>query len=88
MKDTDILSILNEAMCHGCGPVIPVSTFVWVGVSDRPVYVSGRYGDSVRDGYRILLILWAGTHSPHRKVVGLVLLVLLTMELPGIWLTD
>ena len=46
----------------GCRPVIPVSTSVWAGVSDRPVYMSGHYGDSVRDGSRILLILWAGTH--------------------------
>ena len=71
-----------------CGLVIPVSAFVRAGISDRPVYVSGRYGDLVQNGYRILLLLWAGTHSPHQKVAGLVLSVLLTMELLGIWLTD
>ena len=52
-------------MCHGCGlqaRLIPVSTFMWAGVSDRPVYVLGHYGDSVWDGYRILLILW-GRHT-------------------------
>ena len=72
----------------GCGPVIPVSTFVWARISDWPVYASGRYSDLVWDGYRILLLLWVGTHSPHQKVAGLVLSVLLTMELLGIWLTD
>ena len=46
----------------GCGPVILVSTFVWAGVSDRPVYVSGHYSNSVRDGFRILFILGVGTH--------------------------
>ena len=44
----------------GCGLVIPVSTFVWAGVSDWPGYTSGRYGDSIRDGYRILLLLLGG----------------------------
>ena len=55
--------ILHQAnMCHDCGPIIPVSTFVWAGVSDRPVYASGHYGDLVWDGYRILFLLWAGSH--------------------------
>ena len=30
----------------------------------------------------------AGTHLPYRKVAGLVLSVLLTMELLGIWFTN
>ena len=72
----------------GCGPVIPIFTFVQAGVSDWPVYASGHYSNSVQDGYRILFLLWAGTHSPHQKVVGLVLSVLFTTELLGIWLTD
>ena len=46
----------------GCGAVIPVSTFVWAGVGHRPVYVSGRYSDSVWDGFRILFILGVGMH--------------------------
>ena len=44
-------------MCHGCGPVIPVITFVLTGDVHWPVYASGHYGDSVWDGYRILFIL-------------------------------
>ena len=38
----------------GCGPVIPVIIFMLAGDVHRPVYMSGRYGDSVQDGYRIL----------------------------------
>ena len=41
----------------GCGPVIPVITFVLTGDIHRSVYASGHYGDSVRDGYRILFML-------------------------------
>ena len=37
-------------MAAGCGPLIPVSTFVLAGVRIRPVYVSGCYSDSVWDG--------------------------------------
>ena len=46
----------------GCGPVIPVSNSMWAGVGDWPVNVSGRYGDSVWDGFRILFIIRAGMH--------------------------
>ena len=47
----------GACMCHGCR--------LRAGISDRPVYMSGHYGDSVWDGYRILLLLLAGMHSPH-----------------------
>ena len=49
-------------MAAGCRPVIPVITFVLAGDIYRPVYALGRYGDSVRDGYRILFIL-GGRHT-------------------------
>ena len=32
--------------------------------------------------------LWVGTHKPHRKVAGLVLSVLLTMQSQAIWLSN
>ena len=47
-------------MAAGGGPVIPVSTFMWAGVSNWPVYMFGHYGDSVWDGYRILLLIEGG----------------------------
>ena len=46
----------------GCGPVIPISTFVQAGVGIRPVYVSGHYGDSVQDGGEYYFYFWVGTH--------------------------
>ena len=57
-------------MAAGCGPVIPVSTFVWASVS--------HYGDSFWIVTEYYFYWGAGTHSPHWKVAGLVLLVLLT----------
>ena len=64
MTDVPWIEFKLLDMCHGCGcgPVIPVSTFVQAGISDWPVYASGHYGDSVWDGFRILFILGAGTH--------------------------
>ena len=44
----------------GCGLVIPVITFMLTSDVHRSVYASGRYGDSVWDGYRILFILGGG----------------------------
>ena len=44
----------------GGGPVIPISTFVWASVGNRPEYASGRYSNSVWDGYRILLLVRGG----------------------------
>ena len=52
----------NSVTAVGCGPVGPILTFMLTGDTHRSVYVSGCYGDSVRDGYRILLILGMGTH--------------------------
>ena len=49
-------------MAAGCGLVIPISTFVWAGVGHCPVYVLGRYSNSVQDGFRILFLLGAGMH--------------------------
>ena len=46
----------------GCGPVIPVITFVLTGDVHRPVYALGHYSDLVRDGYRILFTL-GGRHA-------------------------
>ena len=46
-------------MAAGYGPVIPVFTFVLTGDDHWSGYASGRYGDSVRDGYRILFT-WGG----------------------------
>ena len=57
-----VIHNVTHVTAAGCGPVIPVSTFVWAGVSHWPVYVSGRYSDSVRVGFRILFILGAGTY--------------------------
>ena len=51
----------------GCRPVIPVLTFVLTGDVHRSGYASGHYGDSVRDGYRILFYLgWAHTNLTKR----------------------
>ena len=70
MLETDELKQVMQTLCFditcvmaaGCGPVIPISTFVWASVSHRPVYMLGHYGDSVRDGFRILFILGVGMH--------------------------
>ena len=43
----------------GCGLVIPVLTFVLTGDIHQSGYASGRYGNSVQDGYRILFT-WGG----------------------------
>ena len=57
----------NSVMAVGCGPVIPVLTFVLSGDIHWSGYTSGHYGDSVRDGYRILFYLgWAHTHLTKR----------------------
>ena len=47
-------------MAAGCGPVIPVITFVLASDVHWPVYALGCYSDSVKDGYRILFILGGG----------------------------
>ena len=58
----DKLQILMLSyICHGCGLVIPISTFIWARVSDWLVNMSGHYRDLVRDGFRILILL-VGTH--------------------------
>ena len=46
----------------GCGPVIPVITFVLTSDVHWSVYALGCYSDSVWDGYRILFVLGTGTH--------------------------
>ena len=54
-------------MAVGCGPVIPILTFVLTSDVHRSGYMSGRYSDSVWDGYRILLYLgWACTNLIKR----------------------
>ena len=59
--------MFNAYVCHGCGPVIPVLTFVLTGDVHRSGYMSGRYSDLVRDGYRILFYLgWARTNLTER----------------------
>ena len=61
----------------GLGALLPVLT-LGCTVSDTGMGRKGRNDDSVWDGYRILLLIeWAGTHSPHWKVEGLVLSVLI-----------
>ena len=40
--------------------VIPISTFLWAGVGNWPVYVLGHYGDLVWDGCRILRLIEGG----------------------------
>ena len=55
-------SAVTYVRAVGCGPVIPVTTFVLTGDIHWSVYSSGRYSDSVWDGYRILFILGAGMH--------------------------
>ena len=49
-------------MAAGGRPVKPVVTFVLAGDVHWPVYMSGRYSDSVQDGFRIQFILGAGMH--------------------------
>ena len=51
----------------GCRPEIPILTFMLTGDSHWSGYASGRYGNSVRDGYRIPFYLgWARTHLTER----------------------
>ena len=54
--------LLYVSQFADCGPVIPIVSFVLAGDIHWPVYVSGRYSDSVQDGYRILFLLGAGMH--------------------------
>ena len=71
------VQMLTYVTAAGCGPVIPVLTFVLTGDVHWSGYVSGHYGNSVRDGYRILFYLGqACTHLTERWQ-ALVLLVLL-----------
>ena len=51
----------------GCGPVISIFIFMLTGDIHWSGYASGHYGDSVRDGYRILFYLGrARTHLTER----------------------
>ena len=80
-------------MCQGCGQRASRSnTCVYFRVgpvlSTGSRYAAGHYGDSVQMVTEYYLYQWAGTHSPHQKVEGLVLLILLITELLGIWLTN
>ena len=64
-------------MAAGFDALLPVTTLGRT-VSDTVTGREGHNDDSVWDGYRILLLIeWAGTHSPHWKVEGLVLSVLI-----------
>ena len=54
----------------GFDALLPVTTLGRT-VSDTVTGREGHNDDSVRDGYRILLLIeWAGTHSPHREGGG------------------
>ena len=53
-------NLWTKYICHGCGPVIPLITFVLTSDVHWPVYTLGHYGNSVWDGYRILFILGGG----------------------------
>ena len=46
----------------GCGPVIPILTFVLTGDVHRSVYASGHYGDSVPGWLQNTTLLGMGTH--------------------------
>ena len=46
----------------GCGPVIPILTFVLTGDVHRSVYASGRYSDSVLGWLQNTILLGMGTH--------------------------
>ena len=52
----------KQAICHGCGPVIPILTFVLTGDVHRSVYASGRYGDSVLGWLQNTILLGMGMH--------------------------
>ena len=72
---------------RACGPVIP--GIPRLAGDDPAGYPSGRYGDQVRYGDGILFLFVGGLmHLPHRKVAGLVLLVLFTTWLLAIWIPD
>ena len=55
------MPILSRLRAVGCGLVIPVLTFMLTGDDHRSGYMSGCYGNSVWDGYRILFT-W-GRHA-------------------------
>ena len=60
-------SLFTYVTAVGCGPVIPVLTFMLTGDIHQSGYVSGRYGNLVWDGYRILFYLGrACTHLTER----------------------
>ena len=46
----------------GCGPVIPILTFVLTGDVHQSVYASGHYGDSVLGWLQNTILLGMGTH--------------------------
>ena len=72
-------------MCHSCGLWAgnTLMTFVLAGGVHRPVYASGHYGDSVRDGYRILFILGGGHALTSLKGDGPCPLSTLNYEVAG-----
>ena len=49
-------------MAVGCGPVIPILTFVLTGDIHRSVYASGCYGDSVPGWLQNTISLGMGMH--------------------------
>ena len=76
--------LTNGYICHGCrlSALLPVSTFGRT-VLDTGTGRADRNVDSVRDGYTILISRGGGhMHSPHRKVEGLVLSVLIIYSIP------
>ena len=67
LHEIDVNELLIYVTAAGCGPVIPVSTFMLAGVSVRPVYVSGRYGNLVWDGDEYYFYFgWARTNLTER----------------------
>ena len=79
--------LLYMSRLRACGPVIP--GIPRLAGDDPARYASGRYGDQVRYAGGILFLFVGGlTHKPHRKVAGLVLLVLFTTWLLAIWIPD
>ena len=61
-KFTNAKQAIKQAICHGCGPVIPILTFVLTGDVHRSVYASGCYGDSVPGWLQNTILLGMGTH--------------------------
>ena len=69
------------------GPVIPGllrQAGVEHGRNTRRVVMATRFTTVVNT----ISILWVGTHKPHRKVAGLVLLVLVITSSRAIWLSS